>query len=419
MMHIKSGKHLSKLTEIQTIPDADVFYIPLKSYQTVLSPLVKVGDEVLENQMLAEDDKHFAAPVHSPVSGKVLSIEEIEGTGKCIVIENDFSKRAVSATDQNFSEDVQDWPELLYNAGISGSGGAQFPTHIKYKTGGKSIETFILNGAECEPYLTADYALMRTQAYVLVKAAVLLNKMFNASKIVIAIERQNKELKSVFKEYIRDYADLIKIKLLPNTYPQGGELQLIKSVTKKELPKGAIPINYGIVVSNVATVWAAYHALVNKQPLVERIITVAGENKRHIGNFRVKIGTPVGHIKQFIDAENILSDMQMVLGGPMMGKRTDFDETPIEKGTGGFLNFKDRSDHKENCIQCGYCVDVCPQRLMPMEFVRYQHQNDIAQLKAHALTDCIECGACEYICPSNLPLLQSIKDGKQALYGAI
>ncbi|MXN90476.1 electron transport complex subunit RsxC [Flavobacterium sp. Sd200] len=413
MMHIISLKNKTKHIPITAFADPPELYVPLQGYKGIMQLLVQPGTTVKKHQKIAELTGTFACCIHAPVSGIVQGIEDINGQPHVKLL-NDFK------------EDEYELPALkperlsaadillgLKEYGIEGSGGARFPTHLKYNIHDSPIDTFIINGAECEPYLSADYAILKNESMALVKAIGLLQKVINAKTVVIAIEKQHKELKKLLASNLSEQR--IKIHLLPNEYPQGGELQLIKSVTGKELPKGCVPSQHGIVVSNVGTLWAVYNAFYSNKPYVERIITISGEKAKNLGNYIVKVGTPVSFIINKVGLEDKTSDQTVILGGPMMGKAIDDDRTPIHKGTGGLLILPEHKNNNYNCIQCGYCADVCPQKLMPMEFVRTEAQQDTEKLLQLHLNDCIECGACAYVCPSDIPLMKNIFAGKQAL----
>ena len=409
-MHIPSLKYKTKKQPITELKDASVYRIPLQSYRSTLQSLVKINDQILQYQVLAEDLEHqFAAKIHSPVSGKVIAIDE-----HYISLENDFQQQKITTEIIEFQQlDLERFVQVLKDFGIAGIGGAEFPTNIKYKVEESKIKLLLINGVECEPYLTSDYAVMRHETEKLLQTIAVLNQIFQPEEIVIGIEKQHKELKKHFEKSFKNHPNLaIRIHLLPNEYPQGGELQFIKSVTNTEIPKGSIPVNFGYLVSNVGTILAIYEALFNGIPTTERVITISGNAVNSIGNYRVKIGTPIRYILEELRIE--AEDVDIVLGGPMMGKEVVDLDSPIKKGSGGLLLFKKQQKSIKNCIECGYCVDVCPQHLMPMQFVK-GHQEDQNLLIQFNLDHCIECGACEYICPSNLPLMQSIVLGKVEL----
>lgn len=419
MMHIFSMKSRTKQASIADIPDASVLYLPLLQHiGQAAKPIVQVGEYVLKYQIIAEETRNLSANIHAPVSGTIKAIELhplADGTKvETIVLQNDFRNEEIEKTaidtDNLTAEEIL---AIIKNAGIVGEGGAQFPTFVKYNLLGKKIDTFIVNGTECEPYLTADYALMRDKTEELFKGILLINKVLQAHEVVLSIEKQNKELLDVFRPFLSqaEYKN-IRVAILPNQYPQGGELQLIKSITGKELHRGILPKDEGLMVSNVGTIYAVYNAIVEQRPLTERIITISGEQSKKSGNYQVKIGTPISHILEYQNLTNTLDDKQLVLGGPMMGKNMVETSAPIIKGSSGILFFKKKEVKRNNCISCGYCVDVCPMKLMPLVFAENYRIGKIAALEKYSLNSCIECAACEYICPSDVPLMESIKEGK-------
>lgn len=416
-MHINSLKHITKHALIENIPDPPEFYLPLYGYKGVLKTVVETGQYVKKYELVAQAEDFFSTAMHAPASGIMEGVEIIEGKPHLKLV-NDFKEAAIDLSLQQ-SEHLKPLEilQILKQYGIEGSGGARFPTHLKYSLGHQNVDVFIINGAECEPYLTADYALMQNKTEALFKSIISIQKIIKAKKVVFGIEKQNKELATILKSYYSLCDFPVEVKLLPNTYPQGGELQLIKSITKKELPKGSRPLEHGIVLSNIGTLWAIYNALFQNKPYIERVITLSGEKAIKKGNFYVKIGTPVSHLFDLSAADT--QKHQIVLGGPMMGKAiTDF-KSPVTKGTGGVLILPEIQNEKYNCIECGYCANACPQRLMPMEFARYAKTDNKEQLLSHRLTDCIECGACAYICPSDVPLMRSIYHGKEILQNTI
>jgi electron transport complex protein RnfC len=366
-------KEKTKKKSIQSIEDAPFLYVPISQYLgEIPAPTVKPGDTVCKYQQIAVSEKGLSSNVHSPVSGKVLEIKEVEfpdGTSTpCIVIQNDFQETTEKRP--YFNTDTLS-PEQLLNIirmdGIVGEGGAQFPTAVKYTLDGHKIDTFIVNGTECEPYLTSDYALMAERTQELVEGIGFVNRILNAENIIISIEEQNKELQKAFAPYLSqlEYSS-VRIAILPNQYPQGGELQLIKSVTGIELQRFQRPREAGIIVSNIGTIHAIYEAVKNRRPLISRIITISGEEATHYGNYEVKIGTPIEHITKTLGLDS--NNIRVVLGGPMMGKAINDPSVPITKGSAGVLFLKKETIKRSNCISCGYCVDVCPMHLMPMKF---------------------------------------------------
>lgn len=412
MMQIRSLKHKTKDTPIATLASPPELYLPLYGYKGIMELLVQPGQLVHKYQPLAGSQGVFATRVHAPVSGIAEGLVHINGQPHLKLV-NDFKDTELQLPVLNPDElSKNETLTLLKEYGIEGSGGARLPAHLKYDTDAP-IDTLIINGAECEPYLSADYALLKNELPALLKAILLLRKLTGAKRVVLAIEKQHKGLKKLLAPQLS--AEGIELKLLPNEYPQGGELQLIKSVTGKELPKGTLPAAYGIVVSNVGTLWAIHKALYSNRPYTERIITISGEKARHLGNYSVMIGTPVSFIMQELGMAPGTENQTLILGGPMMGKAVNDLRSPVNKGTGGLLILPHTRLNPDNCIQCGYCADACPQRLMPMEFVRPEAQADKERLLQLNLNDCIACGACAYVCPGDVPLMKNIFAGKETL----
>ncbi len=421
IMHILSMKGKTKKKSIQAIEDAPFLYIPLAEYLGCApTPVVNVGDKIKKYQLIGEVKDKFATKVHAPVSGVILETKDYpfaDGSSvKTIVIQNDYKDEEVNdISHKDYNQcSPEELIERIKDAGIVGQGGAQFPTAIKYSVGEHKIHTFIVNGAECEPYLTSDYSLMAERTEELFKGIDIIKKILNADNVIIGIEHQNRELLKVFAPYLQQEEHKgYKAILLPDQYPQGGELQLIKSATGIELPRSKRPAEAGIIVSNIGTIYSVYQAVVNHKPVISRIITISGERSTNYGNYEVKIGTPIRHITKSLGIET--SGNTIIQGGPMMGKAIQDLSIPVTKGASGILFLKKEEVKRSNCISCGYCVDVCPMRLMPMKFEENYRKKKYFNLEKYSISSCIECAACEYICPSNVPLIESIKEGKVKL----
>lgn len=416
MIAIPSYKKRTKSKDIRDRSIPELIYLPLNAYKGNLTPLVSKGDHVLKYQLIAQSEGIFSSCIHSPVSG-IAKDTVIINNKEHLIIENDFEENQLPLTSLELNEILALPTPLIIQkikeAGIEGSGGAQFPTHLKYSIGQHKIATLIINGVECEPYLTADFVVMKNYTDQVVKAIKVVQQLLNAKDVIIGIEQQNKELRALLKKAFALNQLKATIHILPNTYPQGGELQLIKSVTGKEIPKGSIPAQHGVIVSNVGTIHAIYNALFKGIPYVERMVTFFETNSNQGANYKLKIGTPVSHV---LNNGSIKSDNdKLILGGPMMGKQVIDERQPILKGSGGLLYLQEPKNKENNCIACGYCSDVCPQRLLPLEFARNYIDKNTTKLAAYNLMDCIECGACSYVCPSDVPLMWSIKIGKEEL----
>ena len=424
-MKIESMKHVTKKIGLTTMKDPEFFYVPLSQHiGQVAKETVKVGDYVHRYEKIGEVSGKVSSMVHSPVSGKVTEIIEKPAANgkkvKTVVIKNDFKYKEIE-TEKRRIEEVGTFRrdeilEIIKEAGIVGEGGAQFPTHVKYDIGYKKIDTFIVNGAECEPYLTADYTIMSNYVEELLGGIKIAEKLLRPREVVIGIEEENIDIAEHIEVIIKQSRLFnVKIQVLPTAYPQGSELQLIRSVTGKEIKKGEIPGNHGVIVSNVGTVKSMYDAFTEGKPLVERVVTVSGEKVKTKGNYLLKVGTPLSHIIEQLNPED---NAKIVFGGPMMGEEVTETSTPVVKGTSGilFLSKDIDSVKRENCISCGYCVDVCPMGLMPMKFAESYRKEQYEKLvTVYHLDNCIECGACEYVCPSRVPLIKSIKEGKEKL----
>jgi electron transport complex protein RnfC len=414
MLSIPSLKRKTKKNNITTLSEPANLYLPLTTYQGTMQLLVHPGQKVLKYECIASSQGSLSTRLNAPVSGTVKEVLVIDEK-QFLRLENDFMHKEVVRHRLYNPETIslQELVNILRKSGIEGAGGARFPTHIKYNIQGKDIDTLILNGVECEPYLSSDAILMQEKSNDLLQAAKTIQRVIKARKIVFVLEKQNKDIGQILKNSAKALKIDIKICFVPNTYPQGGELQIIKAVTGLELKKGAIPANHGILVNNVATLWAIYRAIFEGIPYTERVVTVSGNSSKKQGNYLVKIGTPISHLLKETGNESIEEDLTLILGGAMMGKLAHNLSTPINKGSGGVLILKKSKSTSVNCIKCGDCVTVCPQHLMPLEFVR--HQDNTAMLNEYHLKNCIECGACAYICPSDVPLMESINKGKSLL----
>jgi len=381
---------------------------------------VELGDYVKKYEKIGEIFGNISANIHSPVSGDVVDVVEHRipnGTKvKTVIIVNDFQnsemklkKRKVEDLKTIKKEDII---KIIREAGIVELGGAQFPTHIKYDIKFKKVETFIINGAECEPYLTSDYSVMKNFTKEIFQGLKVIQKLLNPKEIVIGIEEENKELIEIFEKIQKEEKFEIKVKLLPAIYPQGSELQLVNTITGKKLKKGELPLEKGVIVSNISTVKAIYDAFFEGKPLIERIITISGEEAKNIGNYKLKFGTPVYHIVKEL---KITNEDKIIFGGPMMGTEVFDSRVPTVKGTSGILFLDVEKIERKNCISCGYCVETCPMNLMPFEFADYYKNGKYEKMVTANIQNCIECGACEFVCPSRVPLMESIKTGKLLL----
>jgi electron transport complex protein RnfC len=406
------------ITEIPAPPEV---YIPLSQHTGAPSkPVVKAGDEVRIGTKIAEADGFISVPAHASVSGKVKGITShphpLGRRMAAVVIENDGQDTWI---DTNSSQDLTDGPpdrirEAVRDAGIVGLGGAAFPTHVKLSPPeGKSIDTVILNGAECEPYLTADHRLMLEHPEEIAEGLAVIMRVVGAGRGFIGIESNKPDAIETMGRVVRGNS-AIEVADVKVKYPQGAEKQLINAITGREVPCGGLPMDVGCLVQNVGTSLAVFQALKQGRPLVSRVLTVSGGAAKGTGNFSVRIGTPFGHV---IEAAGGMADdcRKIVMGGPMMGIAQHTSEVPVIKGVSGILLLSEREATSADpgpCLRCGRCVDQCPMRLVPNEIARAAEMGMIELAEEYGILDCMECGVCAYVCPSNIRHVQLMKQGK-------
>lgn len=415
MLRISDRKKNYKDDTPTTVPSPERLYIPITGYRGEMVPLVSTGEYVSKYQVLAQSEGVFAGRVHAPVSGVIGDMLSIDNANYLELI-NDFTKKVLEPKipdTENIT--VETFANHLLEYGIEGSGGARFPTSLKYKVGSRVIDTLVLNGAECEPHLTADYAVMKHHSRELARATALVQQVVKVKEVVIGIEYQHRSLKPLIEEAFMAHQVKGRVALLHNSYPQGGELQLIKAATRKTLSKGSIPADYGVIVSNVGTMWAIYRAFYEGKPYTKRLVTVYDAREKRGITAYVPIGTPIEQVLSHAGIAVSSGSEDTILGGPMMGMAVTDKRRPIHKGSGGVIIAPKRTSKSANCIGCGYCTDVCPQRLLPLEFARGIAENLPERLTRYNLADCIECGSCAYVCPADVPLMRSIKEGKKLL----
>jgi electron transport complex protein RnfC len=423
MVKLGERKTATENKAIERLPSPAKAYIPLTQHLgKACVPLVGVGDAVLLGQKIAAVEAHVYAPIHASISGKVTAIQEwphpVLGSAKAIVIDGDGldkTQSARTAITQNAIEKLtpQQIRNIVFEAGIVGMGGASFPTHIKLNPP-KPVDTLIINGAECEPYLTGDYRLMVEETGEILKGIALVVKCLGAKSVYIAIEDNKPEAVKAFEALCDKH---YTVRVLKSMYPQGGEKQLIKNVLGKEVPRGKLPFDVGVVVHNVATVFAVYDAVYNNKPLYERVLTVTGSPLSNPQNLLVRIGTPIRDLINFCGP--LKDDIaKIIIGGPMMGIAQFTDQAPVIKSTTGIILFdaqEARIPDEEFCIRCGACVRECPVNLMPCLINLASQKGMWTQAKEYGAMDCIECGLCNYICPANRRLVHSIKRAKMEL----
>ncbi|MDD5477501.1 MAG: electron transport complex subunit RsxC [Candidatus Omnitrophica bacterium] len=417
MVRLAENKHYSENKAIEKLPLPQKVYLPLIQHLgKICNPEVKAGDTVSLGQRIASVAAHVYAPIHASLSGKVIAIQDwphpVLGRAKAVVIEGDgrddqslFGLKGQQEVDKLAPQDIR---KIVLDAGIVGMGGASFPTHIKLNPP-QPVDTLIINGAECEPYLTADARLMVEKTAEISLGINLAAKCLGVQKIYIGIEANKPEAIEAFSKISG-----IKIKVLKPEYPQGGEKQLIQNILGKEIPRGKLPFDIGVVVQNVATVYAIYEAVYQGKPLIERIVTVTGSCVQNPKNLLVRLGTPIKNLIEFCGPLK-KEPAKIIIGGPMMGIAQYTDEVPIIKSSGGLLlmNKKEAKVLEEDpCIRCAACVRGCPVGLMPCQINLASEKTLWNLAKEYGALDCIECGICNFVCPSNRRLLQTIKRAK-------
>lgn len=422
-IHPPYNKERSRYLSIENLEGSKEMIFPLSQHiGAPASPVVKVGDRICTGQLIAAASGFVSANIHSSVSGTVTAIRPClhpNGTEvMSIVIENDFKYEKDSSVTANSSADMLSTEEILEivrNAGIVGMGGATFPTHVKLSPpADKKIEAVIVNGAECEPYLTSDHRVLLESPEGVLKGLKACMKALNVTVGYVAIEDNKEDAIKTVSETAKAF-DGITVVPLKTKYPQGSEKHIIKAVTGREVPSGGLPADAGVVVINVDTANSISTAIDTGMPLITRIVTVGGDAMKEARNFRVRIGTPV---KDVIEAAGgfCAEPDKILLGGPMMGTAIASTEVPIIKGTGAVLAFtKKAAPTTGKCMRCGKCVDACPMHLQPLLLRAYGKKGDLDMLKKLNITDCIECGVCSYLCPGRQNPLQYIRVSKLKL----
>jgi electron transport complex protein RnfC len=416
-VHPSAHKDRSAALPISRLPLPPRLYLPLRQHAGAEPmPIVRVGQRVLKGQLLALSPAEMSAPVHAPSSGRIIAIGPIQAPhpsglmANGIVLECDGDERWIDLeVPQNpFSQDPLALAEKIAQAGVVGLGGAIFPAAVKLKQGTRhEIKILLINGSECEPYLTTDDRLMRERAEDIVDGARLIQHILRSWKVVVAIEDNKPEALAAMRAASEPYG-AIEVQAVPALYPMGSAKQLIKQVTGREVPAGARSTSVGVLVHNVGTVYAIQQALRHGRPLITRVVTVAGGCVASPRNLEVPIGSPA---QALIDACDGLLDepRQLLLGGPMMGVRLPSTEVPLIKGATGLLALEQHEVTRQEaapCIRCARCVDACPMGLAPLEMAVHARSDSFDGASEYGLRDCILCGCCAYVCPSHIPLVQ-------------
>ncbi|RYV04032.1 electron transport complex subunit RsxC [Shewanella sp. OPT22] len=426
-IHPLENKHLSNKSNIDRLPLAEEFVIPVPTVGQNCILKFAVGDRVLKGESLTEGNGHL--PAHAPTSGTIKAIEPRASNHPSafsvlsVVLSADGKDEWLESINAP-SEELSNEQMLtrIRESGIAGMGGAAFPSHIKLNPI-SDIELVIINGIECEPYITSDDRLMREHAEDILKGMTYIDALLDPLRFIIAIEDNKPEAAKAMNIALAKFGTLAskaraRVTVVPTKYPSGGEKQLIQILTGKEVPSGGIPAQLGIVVHNVGTAMAIGEAIDQRKPLIERVVTITGENVTKPGNYWVPIGTPIEHLLNSAGVRD-KSNVKLIVGGPMMGHMQIDLSAPILKGSNCIIapsisEFTTESNERA-CIRCGECAVACPAGLLPQQLFWHSKAEEYDKAASYNLKDCIECGCCNYVCPSDIPLVEYYRVAKSAI----
>jgi len=423
--HPNDHKETTQNIPVRELTPSKVMVYPLSQHiGAPCTPLVQKGDRVLMGQKIGDSDAFVSVPVHSTVSGTVIAVEpRLHPNGTkvlSVVVENDFQDELIEDIKEYNDSDKLSKEEklaLIREAGIVGHGGATFPVHIKLNPpADKKIDCCIVNGAECEPYLTSDYRVMVEKPQAVFDGLVEVMDILGVKKAYIGIENNKPEAIKIMSDVARNYEG-IEVCALKTKYPQGSEKQLIKAITGREIPSGKLPADVGVVVNNIDTCVVVAKAIRRHAPAFYRIVTVAGSAVENPGNFKVRIGTSFEDILNAAGFDSAKAK-KVIMGGPMMGMAQASINVPSIKGTSAILAFGEAElnlDAEVPCFRCGKCVENCPMGLVPVQLNSYAKVNDIETCLKYDIMDCIECGVCSFNCPCGNHITQRIKLTKKKI----
>lgn len=435
-LHLPERKYTAGV-KIEKMPLPERILLP--SQQSLGAPVaftVSRKDKVLAGQKIADTDKYVSAPLHSSISGTVNKVfqyvDQISSRMmEAVSIDSDGQDQHVEAevlyeitaesgprSVMDVIEDITDQTIVrkIRDAGIVGLGGATFPTHVKLSPPpSKNIDTVILNGCECEPYITSDHAVMLEEGLKVLLGFYIISKVISPDRCYIAIEDNKEDAIGHMKELISraGLEDKYKVVSLPSRYPMGAEKNLIQNITGRAVPMGGLPMDVGVVVNNINTAKAVYEAVLEDKPLIEKVVTVTG-NVKTPKNLLARIGTPISELVSACGGFTDGSD-EIIAGGPMMGNDMISLTMPVTKGMNCVLVKSDTKVPEQNCIKCGRCVDICPMGLMPLMYVKFVKNGMNEACKDYYVSNCIECGSCAYVCPSSIPIVGYIKTAKATI----
>ncbi|QSE51107.1 electron transport complex subunit RsxC [Shewanella putrefaciens] len=426
-IHPPEVKFLSNGTPIATLPLAKTYLVPIPQVGENCTLAVKLGDKVLKGTPLTQGPSIWHLPVHAPTSGTIVAIEPRASNhasalpvNTCVIEADGKDTWCELASNDLDSLSHQQIIDKIHQAGVAGMGGAAFPSHIKLNPASE-IDLVIINGVECEPYISSDDRLMREYSQDILAGIAIIYRLLTPKRIVIAIEDNKPEAIKAMQMAVAQSAlptGSTRVTVIPTKYPSGGEKQLIQIITGREVPSGAIPAKLGIVVHNVGTAFAIHQAVVQDKPLVERVVTVTGKNVGKPGNYWLPIGTPVEHVLMQTEFKPE-AEQKIIVGGPMMGHALPTINVPILKGTNCILVPSNQeigvTPEEKACIRCGECANVCPALLLPQQLFWHAKAEEYDKAASFNLKDCIECGCCSYVCPSDIPLVEYYRIAKSAL----
>ncbi len=422
-VHPDDNKKQTAEKEIKVLPPPATLFFPMVQHiGAPCTPCVKVGDHVKKGQKIGDSEAFISAPIHSSVSGTVTAIKPYPVPGgtmvETVIIENDFKEERDYTNEPLDYKTVSpdDIPKIVRESGIVGMGGAAFPTHVKLMPPDLSkIDTVIVNGAECEPYLTSDYrVMMETPEEVILGLKIILYS-FGITNGHIAIESNKPKAIKLMKEMCAPEG--LKVDTLKKKYPQGSEKHLIYAVTKRKVPVGKLPADVGVIVVNIDTCTAIARRFMYGKPLMRRIVTVVGSPFSKSINYKVRIGAPIDYIIEQ-NGGFVLKPEKVIIGGPMMGVAQFRLDVPVIKSTSAVLALTEKEAHippEEPCIRCGKCVEHCPMNLMPLYLSQFADKGDLDSCEKYNVTSCIECGCCSYGCPSKRHLVQTIRGARRSV----